>query len=133
MEPPYDPSKHGGLSEGAWLRMTRGVGRRSTATMVVGIAFTGLAGTLMGAGSGIYAADNTCTNAIGMGVPCGSGQVTGTTLLVSGIIALGLGIPLIVHGAGDVPRFESESTSLRITLQPVAAKGTGQPGLTLQF
>jgi hypothetical protein len=133
MEPPYDPTKHGGLSEGAWLRMTRGVARRSTAMMAIGITFIALGATLMAAGSGVYAADNNCTSAGGFMVPCGSGQVTGTTLLVSGIIALGLGIPLTVHGASDVPRFESESVSLRITLQPFAAKGAGHAGLTLQF
>jgi hypothetical protein len=113
--------------------MTRGVARRSTAMMVTGIGFIVVAATLMAAGSGVYAQDGSCTDAAGQLMPCGTGRVTGTTLVVSGIIALGLGIPLAIHGASDVPRFESESVSLRITLQPVTAKGAGHANLTVQF
>jgi hypothetical protein len=137
-EPPYDPAKHGGLSEAAWLRATRGMGRRSPGMMATGIVLIGVGATLMATGTGVYATDNGCTDANGNSVPCGAGRVTGTALLSAGLIALGLGIPLTALGAAEVPRIESGSVSLRLTLTPITPLRTGssQPpgaGLVLRF
>jgi hypothetical protein len=128
-EPPYDPAQHRGITEGAWLRATRGTARRSTGMMATGISFIGLAATLMAAGSAVYVNDNGCTSPNGLPMACGPGRVTGMALLSSGLIALGLGIPLTIHGAAEVPRAEAGSVSLRLTVRPELRGG----GLTLQF
>ncbi len=96
-DPPYDPSAHGGLSEGAFLRATRGTGRRSTGMMITGISFMTLGAALMAGGSAVYLGANQCSNNSGIvnpdGTPQGcavtSGQATGMALLVAGLVGIG--------------------------------------------
>lgn len=113
VEPPYDPAKHAGLAEAAWLRATRGTGRRSTGMMVTGIILDVVGASLMAAGTVDYVNGNNqpCVAAgqSALALPCSSttAHVTGMALLASGVIGLGLGLPLTIHGAADVPRAEA--------------------------
>jgi hypothetical protein len=129
-EPPYDPAAHHGLSEGAWLRATRGTGRRSAGMMATGIGLLTLSASLIGAGSGIYVNDNGCSLPNGMLVPCGTGQTTGIALFSAGLIALGLGLPLMIYGAAEVPR--AEAGRLVVPSLTVAV-GAGRAALALRF
>jgi hypothetical protein len=106
VEPPYDPAEHGGLAESVWLRATRGTARRSSGMMGTGIGLVGLGALLMGVGTGVYLGDNGC---LGSNNSCNAGHGTGMAVLSAGLIAAGLGIPLTIYGATDVPRAESGS------------------------
>jgi hypothetical protein len=113
VEPLYDPSKHAGLTEAAWLRATRGTGRRSTGMMVAGIILDGVGALLMLTGTVVYVNGNDQPCGAGgqspVVLPCSSttNHVTGMALLASGVIGLGLGLPLTFYGAADVPRAEA--------------------------
>jgi hypothetical protein len=115
-EPAYEPSAHAGLSEGAWLRMTRGTGRRSTGMMATGIVLVGLGAVFMGTGTGIYAAKASCGDTViftGNGnsflsdCPQGAHQLGGMAVLVAGSIGVALGVPLWILGGADVPWAEA--------------------------
>ena len=149
-EPPYDASQHGGYSYGAWIKMTRGTARRSTGMMATGIGFIGLGAILMATGTGIYAAGDSCKlepivpvgggGTIGTGplLPCGphTAHTTGLALLGTGVISLGIGIPLTALGADEVPRLEAGSARiLNPPRQPYIslALGLRNVGVTLHF
>lgn len=112
-EPPYDATKHGGLTEAAWLRATRGTDRRSTGMMATGITFDVTGAALMLAGTLVYVnGNNKPCGPTGESVPvlpCSSttDHVTGMAVMASGVIALGLGLPLTFYGAASVPRAEA--------------------------
>ena len=112
-EPLYDPAQHFGLAEAAWLRATRGTQRRSTSMMATGLTL-GLAGlSLMFSGTLLYVDGNNkpCggTGESTPVLPCSSttAHVTGMALFASGVIGLGLGLPLTFYGGADVPRAEA--------------------------
>lgn len=109
-EPPYDPGAHKNVKEGAWLRVTRDTARRSTGMMVTGIGFITLAASLIAAGTGVYLNDDGCH---GVNNACNGGHATGMALMSSGLIALGLGLPLTIYGASEVPYLEAGSTVSR--------------------
>jgi hypothetical protein len=141
-EPPYDPSAHGGLSEGAYLRTTRGTGRRSTGMMVTGISFITLGAALMAGGSGVYLSANHCDgNGTGVlnpdGTPQGcavtSGQVTGMALLAAGLVGLGIGVPLTIFGAAEVPRVEAGRVTSPSVPRANLAFGLGSAAFALHF
>jgi hypothetical protein len=127
-DPPYEPSQHGGLPESVWLRATRGTARRSTGMMGTGIGMIGLGATLMSVGTAVYAGDNGCQ---GFNNTCNGGHGTGMALLISGLIALGLGIPLTIHGATEVPR--AESGSARVVLPLTIGVAPGGAAVSLRF
>jgi hypothetical protein len=127
-DPPYEPSQHGGLPEGAWLRATRGTAKRSTGMMGTGIGMIGLGATLMAAGTAVYAGDNGCQ---GFNNSCNNGHGTGMAVLMSGLIALGLGIPLTIYGATEVPR--AESGSARVVLPITVGVMPGGAAVSLRF
>jgi hypothetical protein len=112
-EPPYDPAQHFGLTEAAWLRATRGTVRRSTSMMATGLTLGAAGASLMLAGTLLYVSGNNkpCggTGESTLVLPCSSttDHVTGMALLTSGLIGLGLGLPLTFYGAADVPRIEA--------------------------
>jgi hypothetical protein len=115
-EPAYEPSAHAGLSEGAWLRMTRGTGRRSTGMMATGIVFVGLGAVFMGTGTGIYASRASCDNTpilTGDGstftrdCPQSGPHTGGMAMLLAGSIGVALGLPLWILGGSDVPWAEA--------------------------
>jgi hypothetical protein len=113
LEPLYVPSQHAGLTQAAWLRATRGTGRRSVGMMVTGLVLDGVGVLLMTAGTVEYVNGNNQPCGAGgqspLVLPCSSttNHVTGFALLASGVIALGLGLPLTFFGAADVPRAEA--------------------------
>jgi hypothetical protein len=115
-DPPYNPMDHGGLAYGTWLRATRGTGRRSTGMMITGITLVAVGVTLLGAGTGVYANGSTCAGTAGPTGPngnqlflCGpqAGLTSGLALMASGVIGLGIGLPLTFLGAAEVPRAEA--------------------------
>ncbi len=113
-DPAYQASQHGGLSYSEWLIASRGTARRSTGMMITGLSLLGIGASLAATGTGIYAAGDPCiTNQVrfeGSAVsPCGArtSHITGTAILVSGVIALGIAIPLTALGASQVPRAEA--------------------------
>jgi hypothetical protein len=128
-DPPYEPSQHGGLQYGVWVRATRGTVRRSTGMMATGISFILLGATLMGFGTGVYATGDHCAPPS----PCGPmpASTTGMALLGAGLVGIGIGIPLTVLGASDVPRAEAggRASSPRLAFSPGLRGG----GLTLHF
>jgi hypothetical protein len=140
VEPPYDPSLHGGLSEGAYLRATRGTGRRSTGMMVTGITFITLGAALMAGGSAVYLGANQCsgngrTNPDGTPQGCAvtSGQATGMALLAAGLVGLGIGLPLTIFGAADVPRLEAGKVTSPSFPRANLALGLGSAALAVHF
>ncbi|APR83697.1 Hypothetical protein A7982_09046 [Minicystis rosea] len=82
--------------------------RRSTAAMTAGAALVGLGGAAFltgvvvsisaGIGAWARAYDSNCTS-----FGCRSSERAGLGLLISGLIAAGVGIPLLVYGAKRVP------------------------------
>jgi hypothetical protein len=124
-EPIYNPEEHGGLSYGAWLRATRGTARRSPGMMITGVTLVGLAATLLATGTGVYFAGGSCASVFNLGpspgsggpssprFPCGppTSHPTGIAILASGVIFLGVGIPLAVLGGAEVPRTEAASAA----------------------
>jgi hypothetical protein len=122
MEPPYDPAAHGGYSEGAWLRATRGTDRRSLGMMLTGIGFVVLGASMMIAGAVVGVDAEHCspqTVTLPDGAQrnlCGAmaGRTTGTVIVTAGIVGLGLGIPLVVLGASDAPRVEAAQAGPRV-------------------
>jgi hypothetical protein len=115
IEPPYDPATHGGYSEGAWLRATRGTDHRSVGMMLTGIGLLVVGSTMMIAGAVVGANAEPCdptTVTLASGAQstvCGpmAGRTTGTIIVTAGLIELGVGIPLTVLGASEVPRVEA--------------------------
>jgi hypothetical protein len=107
------PEVKAGLTEAAWLRATRGTERRSTPMLASGVTFDLTGATLMLAGTLLYTSgnDKPCggTTQSNPALPCSSttDHVTGMALMASGIIALGLGLPLTFYGAAEVPRAEA--------------------------
>jgi hypothetical protein len=99
--------------------------------MGTGIGFIVLGAALMGGGTGVYVNDsNGCTLPNNMTIPCGTGRTAGVALFSAGIIALGLGLPLTIYGAAEVPRLEAGRLAVpRVTV----ALGAGRAGLALQF
>jgi hypothetical protein len=139
-EPAYDPSQHGGLSEGAFLRATRGTGRRSTGMMATGITFVTLGAALMASGSAVYLGANQCsgngmTNPDGspQGCSVSSGQATGMALLAAGLVGLGIGIPLTIFGSADVPRIEAGRVTSPSFPRANLALGLGSAAFALHF
>ena len=141
-EPPYDATQHGGLAYGAWVRATRGTERRSSGMMATGISLIGLGAVLMVVGTVVYAdADHCTTSTFGVGgvpvtttVTCGPapGHTSGMALLAAGLVTAGIGIPLAVLGATEVPRAEAggrAAPSTRLALS-LGARGAA---LTLRF
>lgn len=116
----YDPGAHGGLSYGAYLRMTRGTRRRSTGMMIAGIILTAFGAVGMGAGTGVFAAAGSCDPSP-LARLSGDGSVferacntheqrtTGMSVLLAGAIIAGMGVPLWIAGASDVPWLEGAS------------------------
>lgn len=113
-EPLYDPAAHGGLPLGAYLRMTRGTRRRSTGMMIAGILLTSVGLVGMGTGTGVFAAAGSCDrspmllsegDSFGGGFTCGTHaqRTTGMSVLLASAITVGLGVPLWILGASDVP------------------------------
>ena len=141
-EPLYNPAEHGGISYGAWLRATRSTSRRSTGMMVTGISLAALGTVLLATGTGIYVSGTACANTPGPTDSngntvflCGpqAGLTSGMALMASGLIGLGLGLPLTFLGAADVPR--AEAGSVTPTERPratVAVSGLGA-AFTLHF
>jgi hypothetical protein len=131
-DPPYNPLEHDGLAYGAWLRATRGTARRSTSMMITGISLATLGVTLLAAGTGIYAGGGTCADTPG---PIGSngnalflcgpqaGLTAGIALMASGLIGLGIGLPLTFLGAAEVPRAEAGSVTGPASPRPTVALG----------
>ena len=113
LEPLYQPSQHAGLTQAAWLRATRGTERRSVGMMATGLILVGVGAALMTAGTVEYVNGNNQPCGAGgqspLVLPCSSmtNHVTGMALLASGVIGLGLGLPLTFYGAADVPRAEA--------------------------
>jgi hypothetical protein len=137
-EPPYDPVEHQGLSEGAWLRATRGTGRRSLGMMITGIGFVTLGASLLAAGSGIAVNGNQCNpmqNFTTGSTFCGAEtqQGTGVALLAAGLIALGIGLPLTVLGAADVPRVQAGSVTAPAVPRASVALGLRGAAFALHF
>lgn len=139
----YDPSAHAGVPERAWLRMTRGKGRRSTGMMATGIVLVSLGAVFMSTGTAIYAVKPSCNNNtpfLGPGPgtsftpPCpqGSAHLSGMAILLAGSIGVALGIPLWALGASDVPWAEAAGlhapASARPTWAAAAPALTGAPG-----
>jgi len=145
VDPAYEPAAHGGLPYATYLRLTRGGFRRSTGMMVTGIVLVSVGATTMAVGSSAYAAASGCNDQIpnlegDFGQSCSSrtGHATGMAILLAGSIAAGLGIPLWIVGATDVPWAESaanERVPARLGLVPAitpVAAGRGV-ALTWQF
>ena len=118
MEPPYDPSAHGGLPEGAWLRISRGTGRRSTGMMVTGIVITGVGAGFMAVATAIYATKGSCTDVVhptaeGSDFESGCSSVGhhegGLAMLIAATIGVAVGLPLWILGGSDVPWVEAAS------------------------
>lgn len=139
-EPLYNPAAHAGIPEAAWLRMTRGTGRRSTGMMATGIVFVGLGVVFMGTGTAVYAVSPSCAFSGGP-TPLGEGFVsspcsratqhgTGMAMLVAGTIGVALGIPLWVVGASDVPWAEAAGLHAPATPRPTWAAAAAVPALT---
>src|SRR4051812_11135263 len=124
-DPPYDPAEHGGLSFGTWIRATRGTAQRSTGMMATGITLDSLGAILMATGTGLWVAGNHCHESFigpptlsGNELRCGpmTGHAPGMALVLSGTIGLGVGLPLTIYGAADVPRAEAGAISPRATV-----------------
>jgi hypothetical protein len=137
-DPPYDPAQHGGLSFGTYIRATRGTARRSTGMMVTGIVLDVVGTVLMATGTAVWVKGNTCHNdfqVVGPGgvtnARCGAmtGHATGMSLLASGTLGLGLGLPLTIYGGMGVPRAEAGSVTPRASV----ALGLRGAELTLHF
>jgi len=137
-DPPYNPLEHGGLAYGSWLRATRGTGRRSTGMMVTGIVLSTLGVTLLATGTGVYATGGNCANTPGPSTSgssvflCGAqtGLTSGMALMASGLIGMGIGLPLTFLGAADVPRAEAGSLGAPAA-PPRATFAVGASGATL--
>jgi hypothetical protein len=142
-DPPYDPEQHGGLSYGAYIRATRGTARRSTGMMVTGIVLDVVGATMLASGTGVWVHGNSC-HAEFVFSPngqaqqrCGpmTGHTVGMALMISGLIGLGLGLPLTVYGAAEVPRWEAAGSLdrpiPRASVGFVGYEGSsfGRPGL----
>ena len=134
-EPPYDPATHGGYSEGAWLRATRGLERRSTGMMATGIVLITLGASLVAIGTGVALGGRGCnamsrpTAGGGAVEVCGAitGPTTGLAVGSAGVITLGLGLPLTILGAMEVPPVEAARASppLRLSLLRVSMRPEG--------
>jgi len=88
-------------------------------------------------GSVVYANAGNCDGGGGAGTMmlCGPlrGQVTGMALLASGLIGVGLGLPLTLLGAAYVPRAEAGSVASRGLPRATVALGARGAVLTLPF
>ncbi len=134
-EPPYDPAQHFGYSEGAWLRATRGTERRSVGMMITGISLTSLGLALAIAGAAVAANGSHCGKSqvqLSDGSTttlCGpmAGASSGMAVLSAGLIGIGIGLPLTVLGAAEVPRVEASGGS-RAPSTPRAVVGLGLRG-----
>ena len=137
-EPLYDPAAHGGLSYGAYLRMTRGTRRRSTGMMIAGILLTSVGLVGMGTGTGVFAAAGSCDqlqflraegDSFGGGFTCATHaqRTTGMSVLLASAITVGLGVPLWILGASDVPW--QEGATLRGPLPSRPAWAQLVPGI----
>ncbi len=93
--------------------------------MITGLTLATLGVTLLGVGTGVYAAGNTCNASPGPAGPSGdqlflcgahTGLTTGMALMASGLIGMGLGLPLTFLGAAEVPRAEAGSVFPRATV-----------------
>ncbi len=136
-DPPYNPAEHGYLAYSAWLRATRGTGRRSTGMMVTGIALATLGVTLLATGTGVYAGGAGCDMQPGPNgtLLCGAqaGLTTGLALMASGLIGLGIGLPLTFFGAAQVPRAEAGSAPPRASVAATVVAGPQGAALRLSF
>jgi hypothetical protein len=117
--------------------------------MVTGIVLVGAGSTAMAVGTGVYAAARAC----GADVPpvasrgfdggfsdpsCASrqGQMSGMAILIAGTIATGLGIPLWIAGASEVPWAESakdDRTPASARLVPVITPAAAGHGVALTW
>jgi hypothetical protein len=102
--------------------------------MITGIGFLVVGASLFAAGLGVAASGAHCTPTPtplangGQANLCGpmTGQQTGMAILASGLIGLGLGLPMTVLGASDVPRAESGA---RLSAPPALARLSAPPAL----
>ena len=136
-DPPYESWQHGGMSYGVWVRATRGTARRSTGMMITGISLALLGATLMGFGTGVYgSASGECHTVVTPDTSIQScapatGHATGMALLGAGLVTLGIGIPLTVLGAAEVPHAEAGARAPAPRL--AFSLGMQSAGLTLRF
>ncbi len=109
-EPPYEPERHGGWAEGAWLRATHATERRSVGMMVTGISLLVIGTTLVATGAGVGITGSTCSGQTviladgSTRTLCGPmpGKTVGSALGIAGLASIGIGIPLTVLGSAEV-------------------------------
>lgn len=97
--------------------------RNSTPLMMTGIGLTSLGALFLGVGAGYWAVREECDPElpdIGCGVEQGFADAFATLGVVTGVVAVGVGIPLWVAGAEEVP-VENAASDTR----PWVAVGAG--------
>ena len=134
-EPPYDPTAHGGLSYGAYLRATRGRGLESPGMMAVGIVLVGVGNIVMGVGTAMYAAAADCSGSLppslgGAGCSPSAGHTSAMAFLMAGTVMTAIGIPLWVLGETPVPRVEAAGLGQGV---PSLRVGPGGAALSWSF